>query len=173
MRADTGVGPAMASGSQTYSGSWADLPQAPTNSSAQMAVAVVVDMAPGEAKISPWVRVPTGEKGEKSLLADPAIEHVATINGFNFVGGGADSAVSTMFVMLKPWDQRKTRDLSIEATIGRFFGATFPMKEAMSFAFNPPPIQGLGTTGGFEGYVQARTESTTAELNQPTQSLPA
>ncbi len=29
--ADTGVGPAMASGSQTYSGSWADLPQAPMN----------------------------------------------------------------------------------------------------------------------------------------------
>ena len=29
IRADTGVGPAMASGSQTNSGSWADLPQAP------------------------------------------------------------------------------------------------------------------------------------------------
>jgi multidrug efflux pump len=112
-----------------------------------------------------------GEKVEKILLADPAIEHVATINGFNFVGGGADSAVSTMFVMLKPWGERKSRDLSIEATIGRFFGATMPMKEAMSFGFNPPPIQGLGTTGGFEGYVQARVEATTAELNAVTQKF--
>src|SRR5262245_654604 len=39
MSAETGVGPAMASGSQTYSGICADLPQAPTNSSRQMAVA--------------------------------------------------------------------------------------------------------------------------------------
>ena len=40
MRADTGVGPAMASGSHTNSGSWADLPHAPTNRSSAMAVAV-------------------------------------------------------------------------------------------------------------------------------------
>ena len=37
--ADTGVGPAIASGNHTYSGSWADLPTAPTNSSSAMPVA--------------------------------------------------------------------------------------------------------------------------------------
>src|SRR5437667_709263 len=40
MSADTGVGPAMASGSHTYSGSCADLPIAPKNNSAAMPVAV-------------------------------------------------------------------------------------------------------------------------------------
>src|SRR4051794_1758758 len=44
--ADTGVGPAIASGSHTMSGSCADLPTAPTKSSAAMAVAAVV--------VSPW-----------------------------------------------------------------------------------------------------------------------
>ncbi len=34
--AETGVGPSMASGSQTYSGNWADLPVAPKNSSSDM-----------------------------------------------------------------------------------------------------------------------------------------
>ena len=43
--AETGVGPAMASGSQTNSGSWADLPQAPRKSITAMAVAVVVASA--------------------------------------------------------------------------------------------------------------------------------
>src|ERR687892_729751 len=38
--ADTGVGPSMASGSHTWSGSWADFPTAPANSSSAMAVAV-------------------------------------------------------------------------------------------------------------------------------------
>src|SRR5436309_1520562 len=46
MRADTGVGPSMASGSHTYSGSWADFPTAPRNSRSAIAVAVV------------WLRVP-------------------------------------------------------------------------------------------------------------------
>ncbi len=44
IRADTGVGPAMASGNQTNSGNCADLPMAPMNSSTAMAVAVVVAM---------------------------------------------------------------------------------------------------------------------------------
>ena len=38
--AETGVGPSMASGSQTYSGSWADLPAAASSSSSETAVAV-------------------------------------------------------------------------------------------------------------------------------------
>ena len=42
MSADTGVGPAMASGSQRYSGNCADLPHAPTNSNRAIAVAVLV-----------------------------------------------------------------------------------------------------------------------------------
>src|SRR5688572_33232314 len=40
MSADTGVGPAIASGSHTYSGTCADLPHAPTNRSRQIAVAI-------------------------------------------------------------------------------------------------------------------------------------
>ncbi|MGE0639260.1 MAG: efflux RND transporter permease subunit [Thermoanaerobaculia bacterium] len=111
------------------------------------------------------------ENVEKVVLADPAVAHIATINGFDFVGGGNNSAVSTMFVMTKPWDERKSPELSLDAAIGRFFGGTMGMKEALSFAFNPPPIQGLGTTGGFEVYVQARTESTTARLNEVAQQF--
>ena len=44
--ADTGVGPSMASGSQRYSGSCADLPTAPTNSSSAMPVAVDSPITP-------------------------------------------------------------------------------------------------------------------------------
>ncbi len=46
MSADTGVGPAMASGSQTNSGIWADLPMAPMSSITAMKVAVVCGQAP-------------------------------------------------------------------------------------------------------------------------------
>src|SRR6476620_582075 len=53
MSADTGVGPAMASGSHRYSGIWADLPTAPMNSIREMIVAVVV-AAPGDTGMN-WV----------------------------------------------------------------------------------------------------------------------
>jgi len=108
---------------------------------------------------------------EDVLLKDPAIEHVATINGIDFVGGGSNSSVSTMFVILKKWDQRKKPDLSLDATIGRFFGQTAGIREAIVVGFNPPAIQGLGTTGGFEGYVQSRGESDTAHLAQVTRDF--
>ena len=46
IRADTGVGPSIASGNHRYSGSWALLPTAPTNSNSAIAVAVVLAMVP-------------------------------------------------------------------------------------------------------------------------------
>ncbi len=111
------------------------------------------------------------ERVEKILLADPAVEHVATINGIDFVGGGSNSAVSTMFVILKRWNERDAPELSLDATLMRFFGATAGIREAMVIGFNPPAIQGLGVTGGFEVYVQNRGEGNTARLAQVTQDL--
>ncbi len=111
------------------------------------------------------------ERIEQTLLADPAIEHVAAINGVDFVGGGSNGAVSTMFVMLKRWNERKGEDQSLDATIGRFFGATGSIREAFVIGFNPPPIQGLGLTGGFEVYVQNRGEIDTQRLADETQKL--
>ncbi len=50
--AETGVGPAMASGSHRYSGNWADLPIAPTNSITAMNVAVDSATLPASAASS-------------------------------------------------------------------------------------------------------------------------
>ncbi len=44
IKAETGVGPAMASGSHTCSGTWADFPTAPANSSRAIAVATPLEI---------------------------------------------------------------------------------------------------------------------------------
>ncbi len=111
------------------------------------------------------------ERVENLLRADPAVEHVATINGLDFIGGGSKGSVSTMFVILKNWKDRKTPELSLDATIGRFFGGTSGIKEALVFGFNPPPIQGLGNTGGFEVYLQNRGEGDTGRLTRVAQEF--
>src|SRR3954463_2995297 len=57
--AETGVGPSIASGSQTWSGSWADLPTAPASSSSEIAVATLFDSngapsAPDANRVRKW-----------------------------------------------------------------------------------------------------------------------
>ncbi len=102
---------------------------------------------------------------------DPAVESAAAITGLDFVGGGSNSAVSTSFVVLKRWNERRAPGLDLDSTLGRFYGATGEIKEALNIAFNPPPIEGLGSTGGFEVYIQNRGSGGTARLAQVAQEF--
>jgi len=103
------------------------------------------------------------ERVKDLALADPAIERVVSIVGFDFVGGGSKSNAATFFVILKPWSERKAK---LDQVLGGFYGRVSQINEAFVFGFNPPPIQGLGTTGGFEFYVQNRGEGGTARLSE-------
>jgi len=101
------------------------------------------------------------EQVEAAVLADPAVDKIVSIVGFDFVGGGSKSNASTFFVILKPWSERKAK---LDEVLGGFYGRTGAIKEAVVFGFNPPPIQGLGATGGFEFYVQNRGEGDTHRM---------
>src|SRR4029453_12982760 len=61
------------------------------------------------------------------------------------------------FVVLKPSEERTTPDLNAGAIVqslnGQFFGQ---IQEAIVAIFPPPPVQGLGTVGGFKLYVEDR-----------------
>ncbi len=103
------------------------------------------------------------EQVEQAVLADSAVERIVSIVGFDFVGGGSKSNAATFFVILKPWGDREA---SLDQVLGGFYGRTGAIREAVVFGFNPPPIQGLGSTGGFEFFVQNRGEGGTARLSQ-------
>jgi hydrophobe/amphiphile efflux-1 (HAE1) family protein len=55
--------------------------------------------------------------------------------------------------------------------IGRFLGTASAIREAFVIAFNPPAIRGLGTTGGFEVYLQNRSGAGTPRLAAETDKL--
>ena len=95
------------------------------------------------------------EKAEALLRADPAVETVVTIVGLDFIGGGSKPNAATFFVILKHWNER---DSNLQQVLGSFIGRASSIKEAIVFGFSPPPIQGLGSTGGFEFYLQNRGE---------------
>ncbi len=74
-----------------------------------------------------------------------------------------DSAIT--FVHLTDWDKRKKPNESSFAIAKQLMGAFMRIKDAMIFAFNPPPIRGMSVTGGFEMYIQDRVGSSIQKLS--------
>ncbi len=79
-----------------------------------------------------------------SDLSDDIREYM-TVVGFSFSGYGQNTAVS--FVNLKDWDERESTVMTMAGKINR---AMSQVKDAMIFAFYPPPIIDLGTASGFD-----------------------
>ena len=74
MRADTGVGPSIASSSQACSGTWADLPQAPSRRSTPIQLSVVSVALAGAAADHAEARGAEGDEHQEDREAHP---HVA------------------------------------------------------------------------------------------------
>ena len=68
---------------------------------------------------------------------------------------------------MKPWEERGIK-LNIRTAIYNFMGGNAHNREGMIIAFNPPPIPGLGTTGGAEFYIQSKGEGNVQQLAQVT-----
>ena len=92
---------------------------------------------------------------------ESAVAFQFAVNGLDFIGGGNKTNVSTMFVRLKDWSERTT---SAPEIVNKLFMIGAQQPDGLAIAFNPPAIRGLGNTGGFELYVQSRTNSDTAQL---------
>jgi multidrug efflux pump len=80
------------------------------------------------------------------------LESVFSVQGFSFAGSGQNNGMA--FVKLKDWEERASPDASVNAVAGRAMGAFAAIKDAMVFAVAPPPVTELGTTGGFNFYLQ-------------------
>jgi multidrug efflux pump len=61
-----------------------------------------------------------------------------------------------MFGLLKPFEERKDASLLSFDTLKRLNAQFFGLQGGMALALNPPSIPGLGSTGGFEFYIQNR-----------------
>ena len=93
---------------------------------------------------------------EKILRADPAVQDVGTVNGYSFIDGQQNNSAAIMFVLLKPFAERKDDSLLAFATLKRVNAQFAARKDGLAFAANPPSIPGLGTTGDFEFFIQNR-----------------
>lgn len=91
-------------------------------------------------------------------LKTPGVESAVAFPGLSINGFTNTSSAGIVFVTLKPFDERKSPDLSAAAIAGNLnmqFGA---IKEAFVMMLPPPPIIGLGTSGGFKLQIQDRAD---------------
>ncbi|WP_284614872.1 efflux RND transporter permease subunit [Aquabacterium humicola] len=102
------------------------------------------------------------------IKSNPHNLDVVAFTGFDFLGGGYRNNAATIFVTQTPW---KDRPVPVQALVGELFGKTMHIKEALVLAFNPPPIFGLGTAGGFEFYIQNRGEGGARRLAEVMQQF--
>lgn len=107
------------------------------------------------------------------LLKDPTVDTVATINGMDITSIAAKSNYGTFFATLKPWSERKGPDMSADALTKKAMAVTMIQPEAVLLGFSPPPISGMSTTGGFEGYIQMRGDGTIYDLEANANKLVA
>jgi len=93
-----------------------------------------------------------------------------TIGGFSVLDFANVPNISTTFVVYKNWSERgKTLDQDrIVSSLNRELGG---IQEALAFVLVPPPIRGLGQTGGFQMMVEDRASLGLAELQRTAQEL--
>ncbi|MGB5008710.1 MAG: multidrug efflux RND transporter permease subunit, partial [Candidatus Dechloromonas phosphoritropha] len=105
----------------------------------------------------------TGENMRQAIAADPAVMYTFVVSGFDLIGGGNKPNAGTMFIPLHDWSEReaKAQDLA-----GKFMGIGMMQPDGLGLVFNPPPIQGLGTAGGFEVFVQNRVDGDARKLDE-------
>ena len=111
------------------------------------------------------------DKAYKIIAADEAIQDVAVVNGFSLVDNQYRNNAAVIFASLKPFDERKDESLLSFAVLPRLNKQFAALKEGFVFAINPPAIPGLGTTGGFEFYLQNRGAGDPRATNQAVQAF--
>lgn len=92
----------------------------------------------------------------KILKTVPAINHFAALGGLNAVNFATKSNSATIFVQLKPWDERTEAKDQKDSVIATLQKRLSKFKEANVIVISPPAIPGLGNTGGFSFILQER-----------------
>lgn len=103
--------------------------------------------------------VETSDKIEKLFANDPSTENITVVNGYSLLDSQYKPNMATFFVTLKDFKKRYASSESIKkesakAVLKRIKMQTRPIEAGLFIPIAPPAIPGIGTTGGFEFWVQ-------------------
>jgi len=104
-------------------------------------------------------------------LKHPGAEFAIAFPGLSINGFTNSPNSGIVFVRLKPFEERKSPELSGPAIAQQLQQEFAQIQDAYIAIFPPPPVQGLGTIGGFKLYVEDRGDNGLDALYGATQSL--
>ena len=110
---------------------------------------------------------------EDLLLKMPQVADTFAVVGYSFLDSVSEPNAGFMVVKLKPFEDRTAAADSVQATIGKVFGAAQQIRTGNVIAFNLPPIIGLSTSGGFEYDLEALQGQDPAVIGSVAQGLVA
>jgi hydrophobic/amphiphilic exporter-1 (mainly G- bacteria), HAE1 family len=94
---------------------------------------------------------------EAILKETPGVESSNTVVGFSMLSFSNTTYTAFFFVMLEPWRQRDVRGLSADVIMRGLNQRLAGLREAQAFAFSPPAIPGVGTSGGITFLLEDRS----------------
>jgi multidrug efflux pump len=105
---------------------------------------------------------------EAILKETPGVQSYNTVVGFSLLSFVNTTYNAFYFVTLKPWDERDAQGLTADVIIHRLNQRLAGLPEAQAFAFAPPAIPGIGTSGGATFMLEDRSGQDIAFLAQNT-----
>ncbi len=108
------------------------------------------------------------ERAMEFLIEDPDVEFVLNVTGSS-PRVGTNQAHTQLTVILKPWEERTTGDISDVRDRIRSEFEKYP--ESQVYIFTPAIIPGLGSSGGFEMVLEARGNASYEDLQSAVDTL--
>jgi HAE1 family hydrophobic/amphiphilic exporter-1/multidrug efflux pump len=105
------------------------------------------------------------KRAEADLKSIPGVAEVLTTGGLNLLTNAYTSNNASIIIMLKPWEERHSKEEQIKAIMASARQKFSVYPEAVSLVFPPPPINGLGNASGFVLELQDKTGRTPRELD--------
>jgi len=104
-------------------------------------------------------------------LAQPGVENAIQFPGLSINGFTNSTNSGIVFVALKPFEERTSHDESAEAIAAALNAKFASIQDAYIAIFPPPPVNGLGTIGGFRMQIEDRGDLGFEELYKQTQGI--
>ncbi len=110
-------------------------------------------------------------KIEAMLSATPGVQYATTVVGFSLLSTVSTTYNAFFFVTLAPWEERHTPNTNLPAIYRHIKERLDGLSEAQAFAFPPPAIPGIGTSGGVSFILEDRAGKDVAFLARHTDTF--
>jgi HAE1 family hydrophobic/amphiphilic exporter-1 len=97
------------------------------------------------------------QKITDALLKTPGIQGVIAVTNFSLLTQVQSTNAGFFFVALKPWDERKSKQEQLEYIQSHLQQQLSGNADGIAFAFPPPSIPGIGTSGGVTMVLEDRS----------------